>query len=148
MKFFASVAKRLKLKVRKFWGLIPTFVEVAGEKLVRVPFCLPPPLIMNRVKDTLMVSDNFKNKQKCGWSNVFWYVIVCILLKSIYYTKLWDETQILKKFHSDKTNNTKNVHFFLSRAPNMTVYFCDSCYEKLLLNCVCNFPFLIPLRYY
>ena len=26
--------KGLKLKVRKFWGLIPSFVEVTGEKLV------------------------------------------------------------------------------------------------------------------
>ena len=29
-----NVAKRLKLKVRKFWGLIRTFVEVTGEKLL------------------------------------------------------------------------------------------------------------------
>ena len=28
------VAKGLKLKVRKFWGLTPTFAEVTGEKLV------------------------------------------------------------------------------------------------------------------
>ena len=34
LKFYASVAKRLKLKVRKFLGLIPTFVEVTGEKLI------------------------------------------------------------------------------------------------------------------
>ena len=27
------MAKGLKLKARKFWGLIPTFVEVTGEKL-------------------------------------------------------------------------------------------------------------------
>ena len=34
LKSYTSVAKGLKLKVRKFWGLIPTFVEVTGEKLV------------------------------------------------------------------------------------------------------------------
>ena len=34
LKFYASVAKELKLKVRRFWGLISTFAEVAGEKLV------------------------------------------------------------------------------------------------------------------
>ena len=42
--------KRVKTeKVRKFWGLTPTFVEVAGEKLVRGggAFYLPP--IVNRV---------------------------------------------------------------------------------------------------
>ena len=34
LNFYTSVVKRLELKVRKFWGLIPTFVEVTGEKLV------------------------------------------------------------------------------------------------------------------
>ena len=30
LKFYTSVAKGLKLKVRKFWGPNPTFVEVTG----------------------------------------------------------------------------------------------------------------------
>ena len=34
LKFFMSVAKWLKLKVRKIWELIFKFVEVTGEKLV------------------------------------------------------------------------------------------------------------------
>ena len=34
LKLYTSVEKRLKLKVRKFLGLIPTFVEVTGEKLL------------------------------------------------------------------------------------------------------------------
>ena len=42
-KFYTSLSKWLKLKVRRFWGLILTFEEVTGEKLVRRPFC-PPPL--------------------------------------------------------------------------------------------------------
>ena len=32
--YYTSVAKKLKLQVKKFWGLIPTFVEVTGEKLL------------------------------------------------------------------------------------------------------------------
>ena len=44
LKFYASVAKGLKLKVRKFWEVIPTFVEVTGEKLVGEAF-LPPPFL-------------------------------------------------------------------------------------------------------
>ena len=32
--FYTSVAKGLKLKVRKFFGLVPMFVEVTGEKTV------------------------------------------------------------------------------------------------------------------
>ena len=38
---YTSVAKGLKRKVRKFWGLIRTFVEVTGEKRVRVAFLTP-----------------------------------------------------------------------------------------------------------
>ena len=34
LKFYTSLSKGLKLKIRKFWGLTPTFVEVTGEKLV------------------------------------------------------------------------------------------------------------------
>ena len=48
LKFYASLAKWLKLKVIKFWGLIVTFVEVTGEK----PEKPPPPDILNRVKSS------------------------------------------------------------------------------------------------
>ena len=55
MKFHASVTKVLKLKVRNFLGLVLTFVEVTGEKLVGAgglfaPSLPSPPLILNRVK--------------------------------------------------------------------------------------------------
>ena len=40
--FFNSVVKGLKLKVRKFWGPNPTFVEVTEEKLVGGFFAHPP----------------------------------------------------------------------------------------------------------
>ena len=55
-KFYTSVEKGLKLKVRKFYGLIPTFVEVTGEKLVGGPFW--PPSILNRVKVYLIYGGN------------------------------------------------------------------------------------------
>ena len=43
LKFHASVAKGLKLKVRKFWRLMPSLVEVTGEKLKKDNFCPPHP---------------------------------------------------------------------------------------------------------
>ena len=43
LKFYTSVAKGLKLKVRLFWGPNPTFVKVTGEKLVGGAFLPPPP---------------------------------------------------------------------------------------------------------
>ena len=34
LKIYTSVAGGLKPKVKKFWGVDPTFVEITGEKLV------------------------------------------------------------------------------------------------------------------
>ena len=49
LKFYKSLSKGLKLQVRKFRGLTPTFIEVTGEKLVGGPFCPPP--ILNMIKN-------------------------------------------------------------------------------------------------
>ena len=43
LKFYTSVAKWLKLKERKFLGLIHAFVEITRKKLVGWPFCNPHP---------------------------------------------------------------------------------------------------------
>ena len=40
LNLYTSVGKGLKLKVRMFWGLISTFVEVTGEKMVGWPLLL------------------------------------------------------------------------------------------------------------
>ena len=61
------------------------------------------------LKDTLKAFDDFKKKQKSLWSNAFWYVKVCICWKCIQYIIHWDKTQMLKKFYSDKINDTKNA---------------------------------------
>ena len=36
LEFYAGVAKKMKLNVRRFWELISTFVEVTEEKLSEV----------------------------------------------------------------------------------------------------------------
>ena len=41
-KFYTSVAKGLKLKVTKFWGLILTSVEITGKNLVERSYSPPP----------------------------------------------------------------------------------------------------------
>ena len=59
------VTKGLKLKVRKFRGLIPTFVKVTGKKMV-----LFAPPILNRVKSRKAVMEfflsfkSFKSRKK------------------------------------------------------------------------------------
>ena len=46
LKFYTSVSKGLKLKVRQVWGLAYTFVEVTGEKLVGGPFYHPHSILI------------------------------------------------------------------------------------------------------
>ena len=53
--------------------------------------------------------DDFKDKQKSAWSNVFWYVNVLLFFKFIQYTIHWDKTQMLEQFPLDKINSTKNA---------------------------------------
>ena len=40
--FYTSMTKGLKLKIRMFWELIPTFVQVTEEKLVGGVSFMPP----------------------------------------------------------------------------------------------------------
>ena len=54
LKLYTSVVKGLKLKVRKFWELTPTFVEVTGV------FLPPPP---NRVKTLINIGGHYKTKR-------------------------------------------------------------------------------------
>ena len=59
LKFYTSVAEGLKLKVRKFWDLIPTFVEFAGENLVGGLFApLPILKIFKRELQSLIYQFN------------------------------------------------------------------------------------------
>ena len=74
------------------------------------------PAVTLMLKVTLKAFYDFKNKQKSVWSNVFWYVKVCILWKCSQYTIHWDKTQMLKRFSLEKINGIKNAPFFLSRA--------------------------------
>ena len=62
-KCYSGVAKRLKLKVRKFWRPVLTFVEVTGEKLVGGAFLVSTP-ILNRDK-------YFLNLGIPSWLNCF-----------------------------------------------------------------------------
>ena len=73
---------------------------------------------------------------KSAWSNVFWYVKVCIFWKCIQYTIHWDKTQILKKRPS----------FFFHELQHITV---SLKLKVRLSNTVCwNFPVSIPFHFY
>ena len=62
------------------------------------------------------------------WSDVFWYLKVCIFWKCIQYTIHWKKTKIWKKFSLDKINGTKNSLFLFRELQLITVLLliCDS----------------------
>ena len=60
LNLYSSVAKWIKLKFRKFWKLIPTFVEAMGKKLVWRRFA---PHVLNRVKlcyEKILIIGNYE----------------------------------------------------------------------------------------
>ena len=57
------------------------------------------------------LSKILKTSNKNVWSNVFWYVKVCIFWKCIQYTIHWDKAEILKNKRSE------NALFLLWRGP-------------------------------
>ena len=74
------------------------------------------------LKNTLKSFDDFKNKRKSVWSNVFYYVKVCIFWKSVQYIIHLVKTQMLQKIPLDKINGTKSVLFFILRAPTHHIF--------------------------
>ena len=60
VKFYTSVTKGLKLKVRMFCGLILTFIEVTGEKLVGGTF--PPTLPAYWIRSSQLEASKDKDK--------------------------------------------------------------------------------------
>ena len=103
LKFFMSVAKWLKLKVRKIWELIFKFVEVTGEKLVGGLFAPPP--ILNRVK-------GYTETQNChGWQEkiVIFKTNLCTPDDSVV---CFNKTQ--KKWKKTERRETKNKYVFSS----------------------------------
>ena len=68
-----------------------------------------------------MLSTILKISNKSSvWSNVFWYVKVCIFWKCIQYNIHWGKkTNLCQiKFPLDKVRGTKNILCFLSQAPS------------------------------
>ena len=74
-------------------------------------------------KDTLKASDDFKNKKKTVWSNVFWYVKECIFWNCINYTILWVKTHMLKKVPSGKIKSTKKCPLFTFTSCNSSQFY-------------------------
>ena len=69
-----------------------------------------------------------KTSNKSVWSNVFWYVIVCVFCKCIQYMIYWDKTKMVKRFPLDKiTSIQKLPSYFFHELQLITVIFliCD-----------------------
>ena len=67
------------------------------------------------------LSTILETSNKSVWSNIFWYVRICIFWKCIQYNIHWDNTQVLKKFPLDKISSTKNTLSFFRELQRITV---------------------------
>ena len=111
LNFYASVAKGLKLKVRKFLGLILTFVEVPGEKLVD-----PPNL--NRVKTPIAVDNGvvFKNVKiavPLKYLSNFWRLVEMPLINCKMYLELnWTKDCVMSNI-ADTTFKTTSMELYV-----------------------------------
>ena len=74
------------------------------------------------------LSTILKTTNKSVWSNVFWYVKVCIFWKCIQYIMHWDGTQILKILLWIKWTLQKMLSFFFREFQLITVLLliCDT----------------------
>ena len=83
---------------------------------------LTPKTIPLRIRWRL--STILKTSKKSVWSNVFWYVKVCIFWKCIQHAIYWDKRQTLKRYKRYK----KMPSFFLRKFQLVTILLsiCDS----------------------
>ena len=91
LKFYTSMAKGLKLKVRNFGGLIPTFVEVTGEKLIDLALDRDPKNIFFYQRDVENYTDQVLNfllfdRQICTRGTLRSAILVSILMLRVYLT--------------------------------------------------------------
>ena len=85
------------------------------------------------LKDTLKAFNDFKNKQKSVWSNIFWYIKVCIFWGCIRYTMHRDKTNV-KKFSFRQNKRYKKCPLFFLGAPTHHIF-------------TLNLPFLYKLKH-
>ena len=137
LKFYTSLSKGLKLKVRKFWGLIPTFVEVTGKKLVGG---LIGPPILNTVNG------------KCSkWCTTNKDNIAGLELDSITTTEVYSQ-MIMKSTHF--INESSSCIDLISSSNTISVknWGCEmSIYERCHHNIIygtLNFDIPLPPPYY
>ena len=95
LKFYTSVSKRLKLKVRNFGGLTSTFVEVTGEKLLGGRSFWPP--ILNRVKAI----------------HLSYFVICCAITVPCHDDNCWKSSDFYLMLSSSMNNGWNHVSYIL-----------------------------------
>ena len=67
LKFHTNMVKSLKLKVKKFWHLIPTFVGVTGEKIVEDLFGSGPTVFKTFKKARRTLSGKISSEKIFRW---------------------------------------------------------------------------------
>ena len=105
LKFYTSLSKGLKLKVRRFWGLTLAFVEVTGEKMVGGLFAPPSWIGLIRIKLKMFSCkvglSNFQN----GTFEVITIAVMEIALIQVFFFTVGSKQKL-------KIENTEYSQFF------------------------------------
>ena len=104
--------------------------------------------------DALKTFNYVNRKQKSVWSNVFWYVKVCIFWNFIQYPIHWDKKQMLKKkFLLAKLTLQRILSFSFCELQLIRIllliydFYMNWSTRFVSLKCAWDFPFLIPFRF-
>ena len=124
--------KWLKAPSTKFWEVPPLMVGYSVAMFSTVVGNLHYFVLPLRIHWRLLTV--LKTNNKSVWSNIFWYVIVCVFCKCIQYMIYWDKTQMVKKFPLDKITGIQKLpsYFF---------------HELQLISYIFNFQFLYGLKH-
>ena len=117
LEFYTSVAKGLKPKVKNIWGLILTFVEVAGEKLAGRPFyrvktwhlAIKKCLLCQLIPSTIPHINSETNPPQP--------IILSMLFASISYNFLGQASVLLLYQYAPTLSRVKGPDLFLQSGP-------------------------------
>ena len=151
LKIYTSAAKRLKLKVRKFWELTPTSVDVRWKKLVETLFFSRPTLIGLKRRTLCFRSCKNRKLRLKPWSvatrerKKSFFFPTSILLKEIF----WSVCILSQRM--ERWINFRKTYFFTNGITSYRIYkkqkdSLEGSLDRALLVVELNFPKILVRR--
>ena len=122
LKFYTSVTKGLKLKIRKILRIIPTFVEVTAEKKVQ-KVAKRPLSILNRVTDFFSKFDQICRKLRICLHLLKKSLMENLICCAVLHKKKWKPADYFVQFWPTIFYETNNSMYFYRAKDTLTSIF-------------------------